>query len=192
MEVEEGDSQQPPSRAHHINKRALKNKALAISFNEKDLKDYVTGFHKRKKKRRKEAQKQQEEVLRRKRIESRKKRKLDRQLVYGIAPSQENDEHQEDGEESELVASANGTMEYDNGDMKVIVRTSEISAEDKVEQSRKTETVVPRLTATTGDDKKQQSLGVSKKKVFKKASKNKSSKRQSKGDRKKGKKNKRR
>lgn len=55
----------------HVKKRALKNKALAISFDEKDLKDYVTGFHKRKKKRRKEANKQQEEALRRKRNEER-------------------------------------------------------------------------------------------------------------------------
>ncbi|KAF3504411.1 hypothetical protein F2Q69_00043928 [Brassica cretica] len=37
------------------------------------LKDFVTGFPKRKKKRRKESQKQQEESLRRKRIEARKK-----------------------------------------------------------------------------------------------------------------------
>lgn len=57
----------------HLKKRALKNKALGINFNEKDLKDYVTGFHKRKKKRRKEAQKQQNEALRRKRCEERKK-----------------------------------------------------------------------------------------------------------------------
>ncbi|XP_065877050.1 ribosomal RNA-processing protein 17 [Euphorbia lathyris] len=189
MEVE-GEPQQPPSRARHINKRALKNKALAVSFNEKDLKDYVTGFHKRKKKRRKVAQKQQEEVLRRKRIENRKKRKLERLLISGASTvSEENDEYQEDQEDIEPIASANGTMEYDNGDMKVTVKTSEISGEDnKVEQSRKkTETVVPRLTS--GDDiKKQQSLGVSKKKVFKNVSKNRShSKRQSKGDRNKGK-----
>lgn len=37
------------------------------------VRDFVTGFHKRKKKRRKEAQKQQEEAMRRKRIEARKK-----------------------------------------------------------------------------------------------------------------------
>lgn len=37
------------------------------------IRDYVTGFHKRKKKRRKEAEKQQEEAMRRKRIEARKK-----------------------------------------------------------------------------------------------------------------------
>ena len=39
----------------------------------REIRDFVTGFHKRKKKRRKEAQKQQEESLRRKRIEARKK-----------------------------------------------------------------------------------------------------------------------
>ncbi|KAF5186533.1 ribosomal RNA-processing protein 17-like, partial [Thalictrum thalictroides] len=56
----------------HIKKRALKNKALAISFNDKDLKDFVGGFHKRKKKRRKEAQQQIKAKDRLKRIEKRK------------------------------------------------------------------------------------------------------------------------
>lgn len=65
--------QQAPRKGGHLKKRALKNKALGITFDEKDLKDYVTGFHKRKKKRRKEAQKQQQEALRRKRNEERKK-----------------------------------------------------------------------------------------------------------------------
>lgn len=41
------------------------------------VRDFVTGFHKRKKKRRKEAQKQQEEAMRRKRIEARKKVRID-------------------------------------------------------------------------------------------------------------------
>lgn len=57
----------------HVKKKALRNKSLGISFDEKDLKDYVTGFHKRKKKRRKEANKQQEEARRRKRNEGRLK-----------------------------------------------------------------------------------------------------------------------
>lgn len=106
---EEAGRVQAPTKGPHITKRALKNKSLAVSFNEKDLKlvdktpplfsvgsvfmfnfelflrilvtwvlsfsirDYVTGFHKRKKKRRKEANKQQEAALRRKRIEQRKK-----------------------------------------------------------------------------------------------------------------------
>ncbi|EMS67037.1 hypothetical protein TRIUR3_33451 [Triticum urartu] len=59
----------------HINKRALKNKALSISLDNKALKDFVTGFHKRKKKRRKEAQRITQEKDRRKRIEARKKRR---------------------------------------------------------------------------------------------------------------------
>uniref|UniRef100_A0A2C9U9S7 Ribosomal RNA-processing protein 17 n=1 Tax=Manihot esculenta TaxID=3983 RepID=A0A2C9U9S7_MANES len=104
----EVEPQLPPIRAPHIKKRALKNKALAVSFNEKDLRDYVTGFHKRKKKRRKEAQKQQEEALRRKRIEDRKKRRLERELVlYGEAPpaSGDGDGYSEDGEESDPIAS---------------------------------------------------------------------------------------
>ena len=73
MEVEDESGQTPRIRGRHIKKRALKNKALTVSFDEKDLKDFVTGFHKRKKKRRKEAQQQLEEAHRRKRIEARKK-----------------------------------------------------------------------------------------------------------------------
>ncbi|XP_064964727.1 uncharacterized protein LOC135612380 [Musa acuminata AAA Group] len=57
----------------HIKKRALRNKALTVGFNDKELRDFVTGFHKRKKKRRKEAQRQLQEKDRLKRIEARKK-----------------------------------------------------------------------------------------------------------------------
>ncbi|KAK3013399.1 hypothetical protein RJ639_009460 [Escallonia herrerae] len=109
-----GGGQLPRIRARHIKKRSLKNKSLSVSFNEKDLKDYVTGFHKRKKKRRKEAQHQLEEVERRKRIERRKKRKLERESVYGEAPSDtgaEPDEVGEDDEpekENELITSVSG------------------------------------------------------------------------------------
>jgi len=55
-EIEEAVELARP-QGRHIRKRALKNKALSVKFNEKDLRDYVTGFHKRKKKRRKEANK---------------------------------------------------------------------------------------------------------------------------------------
>ncbi|XP_041015353.1 uncharacterized protein LOC121258071 [Juglans microcarpa x Juglans regia] len=80
-EIEEEAVQLARPRGRHIKKRALKNKALAVSFNEKHLKDYVSGFHKRKKKRRKEAQKQQEKADRRKRIEQRKKRKFEKEQL---------------------------------------------------------------------------------------------------------------
>ncbi|XAR53665.1 hypothetical protein NMG60_11022302 [Bertholletia excelsa] len=68
----------PPVRARHIKKRALKNKALSVSFDGKDLRDFVNGFYKRKKKRRKEAQRKLGEAQHRKRIEERKKRALPR------------------------------------------------------------------------------------------------------------------
>jgi ribosomal RNA-processing protein 17 len=69
----EEDSAILERKTGHVKKRALKNKALGITFDEKDLKDFVTGFHKRKKKRRKVAQKQQEDAKRRKRNEERLK-----------------------------------------------------------------------------------------------------------------------
>ncbi|KAL6197501.1 hypothetical protein ACLB2K_033109 [Fragaria x ananassa] len=64
------------SRGRYVSKRVLKNKAVAVTFNEKSLSDFVSGFHKRKKKRRKEAEKKQGEALRRKLLELRKKESL--------------------------------------------------------------------------------------------------------------------
>ncbi|XVF27724.1 hypothetical protein REPUB_Repub14bG0133200 [Reevesia pubescens] len=107
--------QQSKPQGRHIKKRALKNKALSVSFNEKDLRDYVTGFHKRKKKRRKEAQKKQEEAERRKRIERRKKRKLEKEFVLygGALPStgsgpEESHENNEEDKEGEQTATVSG------------------------------------------------------------------------------------
>ncbi|KAJ6935373.1 ribosomal RNA-processing protein 17-like [Populus alba x Populus x berolinensis] len=186
-EIEDnGAIQIPPTRAGHIKKRALKNKAVSVSFNEKDLRDYVTGFHKRKKKRRKEAIKQQEEKLRLKRITARKQRKLEKEFaLHGGAPAtNESDEYEEDHEESEPIASVNGTTKYDNGDMQVTVTTSEISREEKDSSSEKTQAAAPSLVEANKTHK----LSVSKKKSFKKVSKRKSrSKPQKKRDRKKGK-----
>ncbi|KAF4386905.1 hypothetical protein F8388_006860 [Cannabis sativa] len=114
-EVERQQIPAVSSRNLHIKKRVLKNKALAISFDEKDLRNYVTGFQKRKKKRRKVALQQQGEALRRKRIEARKKRKLERDFVSsGGAPPvtdsvpdgcSELNEEEEEEEDSEPVPS---------------------------------------------------------------------------------------
>ncbi|XP_076885033.1 uncharacterized protein LOC143534419 [Bidens hawaiensis] len=176
MEVEVGDEGVQSHHHHHIKKRALKNKALSVSFNEKDLSDFVTGFHKRKKKRRKEAQNQQQEALRRKRIELRKKRKLDREYVlYGGAPPgqdgqpNENDEFNEEEEQDNIdddnsddndddPTSVSGTKVYDTGNVKVMVTTSEISREDDTVE-------IPKLPL--GSEKKS-NLQVIKKKPFKK------------------------
>ncbi|KAK2977124.1 hypothetical protein RJ640_017648 [Escallonia rubra] len=191
-EEEGAGGQLPHIRARHIKKRSLKNKSLSVPFNEKDLKDYVTGFHKRKKKRRKEAQHQLEEVERRKRIERRKKRKLERESVYGEAPSDpgaepnEIDEDDEPEKENELIASVSGTKMYDNGDVKVMVTTSEISHEEEA-LSAKQQGAVPRLTG--GSENKKSNVPVSKKKQFKRVARKRSRpKPQSKRDKKKGKK----
>ncbi|RZC69655.1 hypothetical protein C5167_032790 [Papaver somniferum] len=147
---------QPPSASgKHIKKRALRNKALSVGFNDKDLKDYVTGFHKRKKKRRKEAQHQIQEKERRLRIENRKKRKLDREYVQfgGARPADEGSEPDENGddlelnEETELSAPLSGLETYDNGDVTIIVKTSEISREDDVDSKEKTR-LVPKSSET--------------------------------------------
>ncbi|KAL3820582.1 hypothetical protein ACJIZ3_006487 [Penstemon smallii] len=176
-------------RAHHINKRALKNKSLAVSFNEKDLCDYVTGFHKRKKKRRKEALQQKEESDRRKRIELRKKRKLERESVYGIAPpdsapdaAAESGEEHEDDEDIEPMPSVSGTMTYDNGDVQVLVTTSEIAREE--------ETPIERLEpqSVEGFEKAKPKIPVIKKKPVNNPKKRSRAKPQSKRDKKKGKK----
>ncbi|KAK1323101.1 hypothetical protein QJS10_CPA02g01462 [Acorus calamus] len=134
-----------PVRVRHIKKRALRNKSLTVDFDEKNLRDFVTGFHKRKKKRRKEAQQQLKEKERRKRIEGRKKRKLEREFAVngGALPedgaadagSGSHDECGSELEEEEAhvpSTSISGTKMYDNGDMTIRVTTSELSvrAED--------------------------------------------------------------
>ncbi|KAL1290593.1 hypothetical protein HN51_059242 [Arachis hypogaea] len=171
MVVGEEPVPQPASKVRHLKKRALKNKSLSVSFNEKDLKDYVTGFHKRKKKRRKEAQKQQEEVLRRKRSEERKKRKLEREFVlYGCAPTNadaepdETDEHQEDIDQVEPIAEM---KTYESGDLTVTVVTSEINPKEESYLSERKEAAGSHPIFSEGKHK----LPINNKKAFKKVAK---------------------
>lgn len=166
----EEETVQRKVKAGQLKKRALKNKALGINFNEKDLKDYVTGFHKRKKKRRKEAQKQQHEALRRKRNEERKKRKLEREFVHnGGVPPGEIDECQEEvPEQHESIAE---TKTYENDDLKVTVVTSEINPE---EESYPSERKVAAVSPDSVEADKRHVVPVSNKKSFKKAAKHRS------------------
>ncbi|XP_023003425.1 ribosomal RNA-processing protein 17 [Cucurbita maxima] len=192
--AEGGALTQPYSR--HVKKKALKNKALSVSFNEKDLRDYVTGFHKRKKKRRKEAEKQQEEAKRRKRIEERKKRKIEKDLVLhgGVLPADrpvdEQNDDLKDGDEDEEekpLAPISETTTYDSGNIKVTVTTSEVRREEEIDPIDKPQASTSQLLAK---DKKH-SLPITKKKPFKKVARKKSrSKSRSKTDKKKGRKKK--
>ncbi|KAK8551564.1 hypothetical protein V6N12_040198 [Hibiscus sabdariffa] len=186
---EEYDGEAPvlPSkpRGRHIKKRALKNKALSVSFNEKDLRDYVTGFHKREKKRRKEAQKKQEQL-------NAASRKLEKEFaLYGGALPRTGsepdvvDENNEDDEEREPTASVSGTTKYDGENMTVTVIMSEISREEEDFTSERTQMAMPRSVGDRVDRK--QALHVSKSKPFKKVAKHRS-KPPSKRDRNKGKK----
>ncbi|CAA7020813.1 unnamed protein product [Microthlaspi erraticum] len=144
MDNEEAGSLAPPTRAAHIGKRARKNKSVTVSFDEKDLSDFVNGFHKRKKKRRKEAHKQQEESMRKKRIEARRKRKLEELMVAGhVEEAEDEDEEAEEdaeNEEAEPDASTTGTTMYDTGELTVTVTTSEISREEDDKPVRKEKT----------------------------------------------------
>ncbi|KAK4271439.1 hypothetical protein QN277_020138 [Acacia crassicarpa] len=188
--VEEEVVPQEGSRGRHLKKKALKNKALAVGFNEKDLKDYVSGFHKRKKKRRKEAQKKQEEAERRKRLELRKKRKLEKELALhgGVLPTTDpepGDEVDENEEEREQVESVAGRRTYENDDLKVTVITSEIGHEEECHPSERKALIV---SQPVGADKKH-NIPVKNKKPFKKVTKHKS-RSNPKGGKKKGKKQK--
>ncbi|XP_009405442.2 ribosomal RNA-processing protein 17 [Musa acuminata AAA Group] len=123
----------------HIKKRALRNKALTVGFNDKELRDFVTGFHKRKKKRRKEAQRQLQEKDRLKRIEARKKRKQEREMaLYGRVLSSENPlaavsepDNAGDSEQDnqDMMASVSETKMYEDEDTTITVTTSAISHE---------------------------------------------------------------
>ncbi|CAL0313951.1 unnamed protein product [Lupinus luteus] len=159
-----GDVEEQKAARQHRKKRALKNKGLSITFNEKDLNDYVTGFHKRKKKRRKEAQKQQEDALRRKRTEQRKKRKLERELVHGGGVVPTADEPQND--EVEAVESIAETRTYENADLKVTVVTSEIAPEEESHPNERKEPALP-IQPVVAD--KKQAVPINNRKPFKKA-----------------------
>ncbi|XP_077222711.1 ribosomal RNA-processing protein [Tasmannia lanceolata] len=181
MEAEESASQNQHVRGRHIKKRALRNKALSIEFNDKDLRDYTTGFHKRKKKRRKEAQRQIEEKDRLKRIEQRKKRKLEKELaLYGGVVPVDNQQVASSGpgecgnnledDAPEPTVSVSGTKLYDGGDTTITVTTSELSREDE-------DLAILRLTPKVSiEAEKKPSLPVQKK-SFKKVAKQRSQKR---------------
>lgn len=185
---------QPPIvRGQRINKRSLRNKSLSVTFNEKDLRDFVSGFHKRKKKRRKEALRKQEEAERRRRLEKRKRARLEKEYaLYGGAPpasdTELDGEDQKHDDESELNPSVSGTATYENGDVMVTVTTSEITPEE-IEHTRE-KSAVPLPQLSIGGAGKKHNIPVSKKKPFKKATKGKSRpKLHTKRDRRKGKKN---
>ncbi|CAJ2678438.1 unnamed protein product [Trifolium pratense] len=159
----------------HVKKKPLKNKALGITFDEKDLKDFVTGFHKRKKKRRKEAQKQQEEAKRRKRNEERLKRKYERELAYGGVPPTDDTEAGEIDDNQEEVAQQ-------------VESIAEINPDEESFPSERKE-AAPAVSPHPVVADKKKSVPINKKKPFKKVAKNKSQpKQRSKRDKRKGKK----
>lgn len=176
----------------HINKRALKNKALSVTLDKKALRDFVTGFHKRKKKRRKEAQKILQEKERKKKIQDRKRRKEEKEIaLYGRVLSSDNNDGAgfedigDDGEDMENDEPLSEIKTYEDDGTRIIVTTSEITPED---DDIGPKTVGPVATSYTNKNpssfaKKNNSLGVknkSQKRTFKSKSKAK------KGDKKRG------
>ncbi|KAH9623112.1 hypothetical protein KSS87_013691 [Heliosperma pusillum] len=159
----------------HISKRSLRNKSLSVSFDEKDLKDFVGGFQKRKKKRRKEAYRKQEEAGRRKHLEIRKQRRKEKEdALYGGAPPPEKDDEADDedteqNDESELNPSVSGTTTYENGDVMVTVTTSDLTHQEEENRTLTKSTALP--PAFTKGAGKQHKIPVSKKKPMKKVRK---------------------
>ncbi|KAL6593921.1 hypothetical protein ACP70R_014164 [Stipagrostis hirtigluma subsp. patula] len=176
----------------HIKKRALKNKALSVTLDKKALKDFVTGFHKRKKKRRKEAQKILQEKDRKKRIEERKRRKQEKEIALygrllssddadGTGLENENEDTGNDGDEMETAE----IKTYEDDGTRITVTTSEITRED---DDLGPKAVGPVSSSYPNNNsslsaKKNSSLGV-KKKPQKRTFKNKS--KTKKGDKKRG------
>ncbi|KAG0487900.1 hypothetical protein HPP92_006711 [Vanilla planifolia] len=115
----------------HINKRSLRNKGLCISFDEKNLRDFVTGFSKRKKKRRKEAKKQLQEKERQIRIDARRKRKEAREAaLHGQLKSDlEQDDSTEVEEDEPTQTSA--TKIYETSNTTITVTTSRLGDDNK-------------------------------------------------------------
>ncbi|XBH84709.1 hypothetical protein VPH35_072816 [Triticum aestivum] len=147
----------------HINKRALKNKALSVSLDKKALKDFVTGFHKRKKKRRKEAQRITQEKDRRKRIEARKMRKQEKEIaLYGKVVSSENvDGEDGDGDGDGMDAAAPEIKTYEDGGTRITVVTCEITHGEEDDQKSVSRSYAKKSCGVVSA-KKQPSLGVKK------------------------------
>ncbi|GJN31485.1 hypothetical protein PR202_gb19890 [Eleusine coracana subsp. coracana] len=173
----------------HIKKRSLKNKALSVTLDEKALRDFVTGFHKRKKKRRKEAQKILQEKERKKKIQARKRRKEEKEIaMYGRVLSADNadgDELENEGvgDDGEEMETADASLS--DGGTRITVTTSEITRDDDDFGPRPVGPVSTGHTNTNPrvSSKKNSSLGVKKKpqkRTFKSKSKSK------KGDKKRG------
>ncbi|OAY82028.1 hypothetical protein ACMD2_01626 [Ananas comosus] len=154
----------------HINKRALKNRGLSVAFNDKELKDFVTGFHKRKKKRRKEAQRQLQEKERLKRIEARKKVCFEMYSkdpnTSGLEPDNTDNDHEED--ELEIKASVSETKTYEDGCTTITVTTSEISCDG--DENLRPKHVIPK---PSNKSEKNHSLGVKKNPLKRSSSKHK-------------------
>ncbi|PAN51942.1 hypothetical protein PAHAL_9G631700 [Panicum hallii] len=175
----------------HINKRSLKNKALSVTLDKKALRDFVTGFHKRKKKRRKEAQKVLQEKERKKRIEERKRRKQEKEIaLYGRVLSSddaglENEDIGDDGEEVENDETLSEIKTYEDDATRITVTTSEITPEDDDIGPRTVGSMSMSYTNKNPSSvaKKNSSLGV-KKKPQKRTFKNKSKSKAKKGDKK--------
>lgn len=179
----------------HINKRSLKNKALSVTLDKKALKDFVTGFHKRKKKRRKEAQKILQEKERRKKIQERKRRKEEKEIaLYGRVLSSDNDdgaglENEEDigndGDEMKNDESLSEIKTYEDDGTRIVVTTSEITGEDDDIDPKSVGPVVANYTNKNPSlvAKRKNSLGV-KKRPLKRTFKNRS--KVKKGDKKRG------
>ncbi|KAG2267900.1 hypothetical protein Bca52824_062455 [Brassica carinata] len=90
--------------------------------------------------------------MRRKRIEARKKRKLEEMMVAGLGEETEDGEADEkkdaENKEAEPDASTSGTTMYDTGELKVTVTTSEISREqDEPVRREKTQSTESGSTA---------------------------------------------
>uniref|UniRef100_A0ACD5XQ53 Uncharacterized protein n=1 Tax=Avena sativa TaxID=4498 RepID=A0ACD5XQ53_AVESA len=152
----------------HINKRALKNKALSRLPRQESpqVRDFVTGFHKRKKKRRREANKITEEKERRKRIEARKKRKQEKEIaLYGKVLSSDNADG-EDGDEmdDDLPAPAPEIKTYEDGGTRITVVTNEITHDDDDLGLKPASTSYAKKIPVAASAKKNPSLGVKKQK----------------------------
>ncbi|PKU83225.1 nucleolar protein 12 [Dendrobium catenatum] len=121
----------------HINKKSLRNRGLSIAFDEKNLRDFVTGFHKRKDKRRKEAKKQLHEKERQMRIMARKKMKEAKELALkGQLKELDSDLEQDvDSDAKEdgptTIASVSETRIYENNNTTITVTTSELVNENQ-------------------------------------------------------------
>ncbi|CAL5219777.1 g1681 [Coccomyxa viridis] len=109
----------------HLAKRKQRNKALEITFNPEEHREFVTGFHKRKLQRRKDAQRILDEKAKKQRLEERAQKRADLKKRLDLDRYMTSSE--ESGGEDEKVQKPRDVRAFANNGMRATVTVKPFS-----------------------------------------------------------------